>query len=50
MMGQGNRRRPRSRGRRGPELMLSLRTAGFLVRRLWRPALYIAGARIMRQR
>jgi hypothetical protein len=30
--------------------MLSLRTAGFLARRLWRPTLYTAGARFGRRR
>ena len=30
--------------------LLSLRTVGFLARRLWRPALLTAGARIARRR
>ena len=36
--------------RRPSDLVLSLRTAGFLARRLWRPALYTAGVRITRRR
>ncbi len=44
-------RSPRHTGRHPlREPMLSLRTAGFLARRLWRPTLYTAGARIVRRR
>jgi hypothetical protein len=36
--------------RRIRDLTLTLRTAGFLARRLWRPALYTAGVRLTRRR
>jgi len=41
------RRRSRRKGRREP--MLSLRTAAFFTRRLWRPAVYTARQRLARR-